>query len=408
MASSKDVRRIPGLKNNFIPDDLLMNILRRLPVKTLLRFKSVSKHWLSFITNPTFVDSHLRHASENNESLLFHTTRDFYHNAISLCCHIDSIVDLPYFEGELLRDFFIVGSCNGIVCVASVNRTHLWVGFHSRRRYLCTGNFRTYSVTLQLYLWNPATKKSNLLPSLHSLVKVDSNFEYVGFGFDPISSDFKVVRFTDSRAMVYTTNTSAWKEIKHPEKVPSDSICDDCINGVLYWTRGDSVIRYDLNNEVFYIHRVLADVQGTLSPKYQIMEMMDSIAVIMYEALVKSKVTFWTVDDGFQRSWTLRYSFDVAYAVERVHGSINNNGDILYKTRDGVWWLHNLDKNERKIVRVPEGTSEVFKHTESLVSITGSGSEEFSEMLMKRNTKDQEIQVRSNGSSSTEFSNGTS
>ncbi|KAL3849292.1 hypothetical protein ACJIZ3_011174 [Penstemon smallii] len=35
-------------------DDLLIEILLRLPIKLLIRFKSVSKHWQSLITNPLF------------------------------------------------------------------------------------------------------------------------------------------------------------------------------------------------------------------------------------------------------------------------------------------------------------------------------------------------------------------
>ncbi|KAL7229412.1 hypothetical protein ACSBR2_008006 [Camellia fascicularis] len=36
-------------------DDLLNQILVGLPIRSLLRFKSVSKHWLSLITHPHFV-----------------------------------------------------------------------------------------------------------------------------------------------------------------------------------------------------------------------------------------------------------------------------------------------------------------------------------------------------------------
>lgn len=38
-----------------LPDDVLKEILSRLPVKSLLRFLSVSKYWYSLILNPSFV-----------------------------------------------------------------------------------------------------------------------------------------------------------------------------------------------------------------------------------------------------------------------------------------------------------------------------------------------------------------
>ncbi|KAL7229422.1 hypothetical protein ACSBR2_008016 [Camellia fascicularis] len=43
--------------------DLLNQILLYLPIRSLLRFKSVSKHWLSLITHPHFL--HLRTTQPN-------------------------------------------------------------------------------------------------------------------------------------------------------------------------------------------------------------------------------------------------------------------------------------------------------------------------------------------------------
>ncbi|KAI3915380.1 hypothetical protein MKW92_001750 [Papaver armeniacum] len=41
-------------------DDVVCDILSRLPVKSLMRFKCVSKHWLSLIKDPYFRDLHFR------------------------------------------------------------------------------------------------------------------------------------------------------------------------------------------------------------------------------------------------------------------------------------------------------------------------------------------------------------
>ncbi|CAK9182729.1 unnamed protein product [Ilex paraguariensis] len=47
-------KRIPTAQTVAGDNDLLTEILLRLPIRPLLRFKSVSKHWLSLITNPHF------------------------------------------------------------------------------------------------------------------------------------------------------------------------------------------------------------------------------------------------------------------------------------------------------------------------------------------------------------------
>ncbi|KAK1660293.1 hypothetical protein QYE76_048452 [Lolium multiflorum] len=54
-------------------DELVTEILLRLPVKSLLRFKSVSKAWRATISDPFFVHSHLRQSASRcrqNPSLL--------------------------------------------------------------------------------------------------------------------------------------------------------------------------------------------------------------------------------------------------------------------------------------------------------------------------------------------------
>ncbi|KAL4375927.1 hypothetical protein GQ457_02G034840 [Hibiscus cannabinus] len=57
MSSSKRLRR-----NNHgvvLPHDLILDIFGKLPVKSLLRFKCLSKQWFRQITDPRFIDFHL-------------------------------------------------------------------------------------------------------------------------------------------------------------------------------------------------------------------------------------------------------------------------------------------------------------------------------------------------------------
>ena len=44
-------------------EELVIEILLRLPVKSLLRFKSVSKAWQAIISDPSFICSHLRQSA---------------------------------------------------------------------------------------------------------------------------------------------------------------------------------------------------------------------------------------------------------------------------------------------------------------------------------------------------------
>ena len=42
-----------------LPDEVVLDILARLPVKSLLRFRCVCKPWYSSIANPNFITTHL-------------------------------------------------------------------------------------------------------------------------------------------------------------------------------------------------------------------------------------------------------------------------------------------------------------------------------------------------------------
>ncbi|XP_031284053.1 F-box/kelch-repeat protein At3g23880-like [Pistacia vera] len=50
----------------YLPDDLVRDILLRLPVKSLLRFKCVSKSWLSLISNHKLAITHLNKTSKRS------------------------------------------------------------------------------------------------------------------------------------------------------------------------------------------------------------------------------------------------------------------------------------------------------------------------------------------------------
>ncbi|RZC62951.1 hypothetical protein C5167_024716 [Papaver somniferum] len=47
--------------------DILLNIIVRLPVKSILRFRCVSKAWCKLLKDPQFVREHLNHAIEMNK-----------------------------------------------------------------------------------------------------------------------------------------------------------------------------------------------------------------------------------------------------------------------------------------------------------------------------------------------------
>ncbi|MCI13178.1 F-box/kelch-repeat protein [Trifolium medium] len=80
-----------------LPFDVISEILSRLPVKSLLQFRCVSKSWKSLISHPIFARNHL------NLSTTRHLLRLIY--------------DKPSSRGAFSH--YTVGSCHGILCIAN-------------------------------------------------------------------------------------------------------------------------------------------------------------------------------------------------------------------------------------------------------------------------------------------------
>ena len=63
-----------------LPDEIVLDILAKLPVKSLLRFRCVCKPWYSSIANPSFISTH-----HLNHSYVIHIPRN---------------IPIPFFPGS--------------------------------------------------------------------------------------------------------------------------------------------------------------------------------------------------------------------------------------------------------------------------------------------------------------------
>ncbi|KAL2490393.1 F-box domain-containing protein [Abeliophyllum distichum] len=109
------------------PEDMLFEVVSRLPSKSVGRFTTVSKSWYAFIRSPAFISSHLNRSIARNVDddssqclLAMPNTLDEHKTCTVLCDNIVSFdevyeVELPMdFESKTCRP---VGSYNGLVCL---------------------------------------------------------------------------------------------------------------------------------------------------------------------------------------------------------------------------------------------------------------------------------------------------
>ncbi|XP_058099072.1 uncharacterized protein LOC131243610 [Magnolia sinica] len=147
---SKLEEEIPG---RLIINDVLINILSKLPIKSLVRFKCVSKEWQSFISDPSLQESLPKPMSG---LFLRYYTSDAFQISLSRYTFVladgrrpncnDAVVDfgdLSFFPRH--DEISIVDCCNGLVLglatqgnnlVEMPESDHLPFWMYSKSRYL--------------------------------------------------------------------------------------------------------------------------------------------------------------------------------------------------------------------------------------------------------------------------------
>ncbi|EXC20033.1 F-box/kelch-repeat protein [Morus notabilis] len=388
----------------YIPEELVEEILVRLPPKSLMRFKCVCKSWYALITDPSFANKHLRFGIDNSKksssvSLFLSWTRQelsldhiFNHrfygdldkvfSLVSVCDEDDSNNShLPCVVQEINlpptlkhdTDSFINSHCNGIIC---------W--------------FNRSGFCGEIFLCNPSLNEFKLLHTPSLLPEFwPSGF---GFGYDARANDYKFVKLfrsaynpIASRALVYTLGIDSWKEIKMDLKGKfclADAKGVYC-RGVYYWVnkavpgREDMILSFDMSDEVFHtiaLPDCIKRVDGQ-SPKR---------LALWNESLV---LFFTPANSWFSTSFEMWVMADNVGGVEGVtwtkHLTIRpqrfihlystltfwKDDEILFETRDGRLVSYNL--YSQKLRKLPihgavlPGRTSAHLYLKSLVSVRG-------------------------------------
>ncbi|XVF83299.1 hypothetical protein PTKIN_Ptkin16aG0475600 [Pterospermum kingtungense] len=355
--------------------DMLIEILLKLPVKSIVRFKCVAKSWCHLFQSPGFISQHLSVSKKNKQHLVVYY-RDRNNDNIVMRLFLDQALvsyrdDLPrqvlpsHFSS--LRSFeFCVD--NGLFCLHD------------------PGN----SV---LALWNPATREFKILPectqkNIPPRVKTDRHA--FGFGFDPLSNDYKLIFMWDCfpseyeqearEHAVYTMSTDSWRVFKEEEVEFFEDcfVCDNfnnaCVNGVYYWQTFKSgvvdfkVLAFNLSTEVFHlIDSPLSETCGQLLPLH------DRIAIWDTHLYPDVKISneVWVLNDD-QGHWTKVLKIEPALEAYKMFG-FWKNGKVLVESIRGQLLLYDLESEEAKElgIQTREGGDFllVYTYEESLVAI---------------------------------------
>ncbi|XP_022756008.1 F-box/kelch-repeat protein At3g06240-like isoform X1 [Durio zibethinus] len=364
-----------------LPETVVMEILSKLPVRSLTRFRCVCKRWCSSFQTSHFSTKHQHNNLKNNNlNLLLKrchgNTHDDIHYFSALSTEkgqnflVKENIHLPFFQNCWFAPV-VSGPCNGLLCLHDAGK---------------------------VALWNPSTREFKILPqsSVQRPSSVDStSFGCLGFGFDSKTDDYKVVRFVTNyfkeneeegflpdwnhQVELYSLKNDSWKEISVPEAHPYGSpLFNNYINGFYYWqATGDSdyrILSFDMANENFAT-LPLPKFGGSLAQYYlQLLDFNGLLGAIVYprEGTEKS-FDLWVMNG----SWTRQFSIESVSGVERPLG-FWKNGELFLEGSNHELVLFDPATRELKNLGIHayQNTMQLIPYVESLVPINGRSEHE--------------------------------
>ncbi|KAF3648337.1 putative protein S-acyltransferase 7-like, partial [Capsicum annuum] len=150
-----------------IPEDIIFELFSWLPVKSLMRFRCVSKYCNSLVVQPDFVNIHQCRSMTRpgGTKLLMREDDGFYtsvqNGTTASLSRIDGLHELPDFFGL----HYSLQCVNGIFC--------FWRGIRFQPAVIC----------------NPSTRQVKFLPKLD----MGSSEYHYSLGFEPEEKIFKVI-----------------------------------------------------------------------------------------------------------------------------------------------------------------------------------------------------------------------
>ncbi|XP_059456049.1 F-box protein At3g07870-like [Corylus avellana] len=328
----------------YLPEEVVVKILSRLPPKSLIRFKCVSKSWQALIGNPDFLSKNLLNDSiitQNSNDPLRHiiffaldpkTPGKLVHSFRSydfLHCAPQTPLNLP-----TEPRFDIVASCNGLLCLWDYARN-------------------------DIYLWNPATSSElKALPASSSYGRLRVSMFHVGFGFDSVSNDYKVIRIlmvededeTWDEVEIYSLRCGSWRQLDLgvPLGIYEDSR-SAALDGVFLWYGNDDyedhvndddeiIVAFDFSNEEF---RTMLFPDAGFFCDYgectrTVTGLKGSLAMLVFPSEDRKKKMYldiWVMlEFGVRESWTRLLSIKLPVHLERPLG-FWKNGELFMENR---------------------------------------------------------------------------
>ncbi|CAO2821396.1 unnamed protein product [Amaranthus hypochondriacus] len=407
-----------------LPNALITEILLKLPVKSLLTLKCVSKSLNSLISNHEFINIHLNHIKScSKKKILIQTIDSFeyihlfdlsdslqgphfnispwHSNMLEIVLPETSLSLSNFCWPSTRRKFYrLMGSCNGLLCVI----------------YQDTKDDCYY---IEFVVFNPCIRNYKEISLYVDKLLVICSDAY-GFGFDHINNDYKIILLINTnrhdrphtesnwsfQIFIYSFNSGLWRNMYD---IPFDNdmfICSTKIVDInnqfyLLFEKKDKVARttifvigcFNMSNEKWCEYKVPNSIN------HPTLQVLDGCLCIMNDN-IKNGIEFWVMKEygvwtmllsvmdqnikneyGFQNR---RYSYFVnpigfTYSNQKL-GLHDKNLFLLWDRWTSQFVLYDIRDKTVKRVQIEVITptyvnifhdSNVYLYEETLVSISG-------------------------------------
>jgi len=365
----------------FIPDEHITGILSLLPVKTLLRFRCLSKSHDSLISSSTFVKLHLTRSARNADLTLVSTSDD---NVLSFTAFrllqdppiIFNLPEDPYFQLDDKHCLDIVGSCNGLLCLFG----------HS-----FTANF---DIETWVRFWNPATRtiSEKLGYTIHKNLDFHHNLT---FGYVNSTDTYKVAYLVPNtnNVRVLCMGDNVWRNIQNSPMDHGYSMNVVNLSESIHWLAiRDYRSHYDSNNITIQQFVIISldlgnETHSQLLPPQGLTEVP---IVVPYLSVLKDCLCFsydykqthfviWEMKEfGVEDSWTrlFKISYDNLQIYDHLNDSEFHLFPLFLSEKTGALLLTNDLESQailynwryNKVERVNKPWFNNMNYVESLVS----------------------------------------
>ncbi|XP_050224948.2 F-box protein CPR1-like [Mercurialis annua] len=225
-----------------LPADISENILLRLPVESLLRFRCVSKSFCTLIDSSYFINAHIQFSirtQTRNKLIIFHQERGLDISFYAVDLHTEGnerVVQLVSPVSLPSKSDNILDSANGLLLLSSSEQLMLWNPFTNRYRILpiiqptphefdrrrsfhaTDDRCRRYQKYHKLYgpiMYFTYKMGKRMYNNGVEFDKWRLGVDEFGLGFDVSSNDYKVVRihhltYDEMEVWVYSLKSNSW------------------------------------------------------------------------------------------------------------------------------------------------------------------------------------------------------